>query len=1335
MLQRPSPKDDDDELIKQNEAFQTKKVENFVPAAQVVRVGKRKTHFAEDINSLNTKSDEPSGESKSTSEYNESNQKKKKEGYVDNTVLLEAVKSKKKSAVLGGIVARDVPSCSPMMKTWNPSLSPHGFPIAPKLDLEALDKIKKSTPEYSHLSLYGVHKLMERKEAESKEKEKEISKSENVVDENLALLGSKSIVVDGESGLGSSKEAIIIHDENMRKLNAMSHEDRLRERNELLSRLSEEQVKFLVSLRQKREKNQEKKNQKTNQSFDANQTTPMDRDEMMMDIYTPDTEDQKDEQNSLEKESSVISDFENEKEEIILSELPISPEEAKKWNHMDKLELNKLKWMTNVPPPKPLKGKEGFVARFNFQGDLLPYDSDISWREGLHHHGEEPGRAGYSLDELFLFVRSQVIQQRHLGLKTLGNIVKNAFEGLYDSCFEVPIIQLMVDAGLVLLLRFAIDDKTPLVYKEALRVLYYLISSKPDEQLLSMAEPCIPSGVQPGFSSLTHSRDRDREELDSEEKELKDVEVIKLDIIRALVRMDTHIRLRYLLESVPLTSLDVLHILGILKRIARHSLTAAMTLVRTPRLIETIVKQFLPHDTTPLLTGKNVSQLTSVYGVPLSQALSFLKVLACRGRHIALTLVENYNIISLLMAYTSMEAEGIEMPVTEVLTLTQEAYYIWSVFLSYELLKAQEGFITFYPLFIRQLLFYRDKIDINVNVNSNHYNYDVGAHLVNVLTKGLCVASTTSLLTGRMKNNEPSITNTDGKDLVLQPPILEWGNFDEIFKLVETCLLKWMSQLSHFNDITFSGFKLLGSFCNFYSVYLENWRDQKNFNGLEFMKRMEKLLPKLFFPLQNGETLDLLIKRIRLYSALCSKLKSGKSRDVVNLESLASICENGEVTPILQPKSPFTFFYPLTKLLKTISYVCPSICSSYLMPVINNSYFASYLNDFCDSKPNIHDQWFSRIEIHSIANILLINNISEICKDLNLYHRTALTLLPVIHKGDEQLIKSLLSDVICNTQFFEDEKVIETQIESLSVKELRALRSPSFQQPNISLVELTKKVYKSCPSISRSMVKNLLHSKLLEKSLITEKCVPFLINGLTLDREEEITVLDHYWCLNPPKMLLLLNDANPDNKNENTREETILSITNCLQMTFFLLKYRRIVIKTHTCSMGWIRHLSNVFLATNDLFLDTNVNSYMQASLLAILENEGYKTLDHSWSSSEFQRGMEWYERMVEHFGSVSYGDSTFAFFIIFPLARSWPNSYKLALFGDASDVLPFIRLTTEEISQFIPIDQFLLPAETDERVILKYKAAVGQMLVSQTRNPFLFEFIHHHLKSYKKNS
>ena len=43
---------------------------------------------------------------------------------------------------------------------------------------------------------------------------------------------------------------------------------------------------------------------------------------------------------------------------------------------------------------------------------------------GLHHHGNEPERAGYSLEELFLLSRSNFLQQRVFAISTLGKIIE-----------------------------------------------------------------------------------------------------------------------------------------------------------------------------------------------------------------------------------------------------------------------------------------------------------------------------------------------------------------------------------------------------------------------------------------------------------------------------------------------------------------------------------------------------------------------------------------------------------------------------------------------------------------------------------------------------------------------------------------------------------------------------------------------------------------------------------------------------------------------------------------------------------------------------------------------
>lgn len=57
-------------------------------------------------------------------------------------------------------------------------------------------------------------------------------------------------------------------------------------------------------------------------------------------------------------------------------------------------------------------------------GFLLPFaDDKVNVTQALHHHGEEPERPGYTLQELLKLSRSSLQQQRVLALTTLANIL------------------------------------------------------------------------------------------------------------------------------------------------------------------------------------------------------------------------------------------------------------------------------------------------------------------------------------------------------------------------------------------------------------------------------------------------------------------------------------------------------------------------------------------------------------------------------------------------------------------------------------------------------------------------------------------------------------------------------------------------------------------------------------------------------------------------------------------------------------------------------------------------------------------------------------------------
>jgi len=59
-------------------------------------------------------------------------------------------------------------------------------------------------------------------------------------------------------------------------------------------------------------------------------------------------------------------------------------------------------------------------------------------------------RAGYSLEELFMYARSSVVKQRQLSLSVLSAMLTKLSQGYYHRCFDAPFLQLLVSYTLVM---------------------------------------------------------------------------------------------------------------------------------------------------------------------------------------------------------------------------------------------------------------------------------------------------------------------------------------------------------------------------------------------------------------------------------------------------------------------------------------------------------------------------------------------------------------------------------------------------------------------------------------------------------------------------------------------------------------------------------------------------------------------------------------------------------------------------------------------------------------------------------------------------------------------
>ena len=107
-------------------------------------------------------------------------------------------------------------------------------------------------------------------------------------------------------------------------------------------------------------------------------------------------------------------------------------------------EPDKLEWMqspastakdTYSPSATALSPKD---LRFNFKGELIPPKTaaEIPVTAGLHHHGDAPEAAGYTIAELAHLAHSSFAPQRCIAFQTLGRILYRLGKGEFGDTGE-----------------------------------------------------------------------------------------------------------------------------------------------------------------------------------------------------------------------------------------------------------------------------------------------------------------------------------------------------------------------------------------------------------------------------------------------------------------------------------------------------------------------------------------------------------------------------------------------------------------------------------------------------------------------------------------------------------------------------------------------------------------------------------------------------------------------------------------------------------------------------------------------------------------------------------
>ena len=129
---------------------------------------------------------------------------------------------------------------------------------------------------------------------------------------------------------------------------------------------------------------------------------------------------------------------------------------------------------------------------------------------------------------------------------------------------------------------------------------------------------------------------------------MKDIQILKSDLVLGLLRMDILDRFTYLLSVTKPSNQTVINILKILSRMSRHSLQTASRIVNHAKLLSVIFENFLPSR-----LSINDSEST-IYSTPVHNALKLVRIAMSWGHGIASDMLNKFELGSKLLTYCSL---------------------------------------------------------------------------------------------------------------------------------------------------------------------------------------------------------------------------------------------------------------------------------------------------------------------------------------------------------------------------------------------------------------------------------------------------------------------------------------------------------------------------------------------------------------------------------------------------------------------------------------------------------------------------------------------------------
>ncbi|KAL6042973.1 hypothetical protein STEG23_014834, partial [Scotinomys teguina] len=1109
---------------------------------------------------------------------------------------------------------------------------------------------------------------------------------------------SNLVTGKGLRSQAAEQEVQTIHEENVARLQAMDPEEILKEQQQLLAQLDPGLVAFLRSRSNALEQAGTKA---TERQSPGSPTVAVPKEESIMSTCANESK----KEDKLQPRAPALK-------------LPVAPH--KEWLHMDTVELEKLHWTQDLPPIRRQQTQERMQARFSLQGELLAPDADLPTHLGLHHHGEEAERAGYSLQELFHLTRSQVSQQRTLALHVLSQIVGRAQAGEFGDRLVGSILRLLLDAGFLFLLRFSLDDRVDGVIAAAVRALRTLLVAPGDEELLDSTFSWYHgTSVFPLMPSQEDKEDEGEDEEPTTEKAKKKIpeeesrpppDLARHDVIKGLLATNLLPRLRYVLEVTCPGPSVVLDILAVLIRVARHSLESAMRVLECPRLIDTIVQEFLPTSWSPVGVGPT----SSLYKVPCAAAMKLLRVLASAGRNIAARLLSGFDFRSRLCRFIAEAPQELALPPEQAETLSTEALRLWAVLASYG--QGGDLYRELYPVLMRTLQTLPTELSTHP---PQPLSMQRMASLLTLLTQLTLAASST----------HPESTSGSAEARVSTfPSSITWTQVSGLQPLVEPCLqqaLKFLPRPDVWNALG----PVPSACLLFLSAYYQVWSQQVSLCPEDWLQDMERLLHEFLLPLLNQPSLGHLWDSLRHCSPLCNPLSCSPAPEA--LPSLVSLGCAGGCPPlsVAGSASPFPFLTALLSLLNTLVRIHKGLCGQ-LAAVLATPGLQNYFLQCVVPVPAPRLTPFSALALRHECHLqYLVLSLAqrvatqqpEPAASAALHHAVALVLLSRLLPGSEYPAQELLLSCVFRLEFLPENASGGPEAADFSDGlSLGNSGDPQWRRGAL--------LVQACQDLSSIRSCYLAHCSPARASLLASQALYrgelLRVSSLLLPVPKE-PLLPTDWPFQP---LIHLYHQASDTPSGPPVADSVGTAMRVLQWVLVLESWRPEALWAVPPAARLAR-LMCVFLVDSELFRETPIQHLVAALLARLCQPQVLPSLNLDCPLPGLTSFPDLYASFLDHFEAVSFGDHLFGALVLLPLQRRFSVTLRLALFGEHVGVLRALGLPLTQLP--VPLECYTEPAEDSLALLQLYFRSLVTGVLRPHWCPVLYTVVVAHVNSF----